>query len=141
MIKTAVILRLCGNFLIALMTVSGYSDNTENLMRINSGNTLLPYIIAAIIADTLLAITWTKSNTIYAIHLGAYILLYGLGYLLFLADIYNLHGIGALVGLMIAPFIWGAGLIPFIICGIGRKKLKKAESMAQLSTDDLNGNS
>ena len=124
--KNSVILRLVGNALLSLWTAMAYSDTSENLIRIGTGDAYLPIIVAVLFVDTALTILWLKSYVVYSLHLGAYILLYGIGYLLFIVDTMNLQGIAAIVAVMFAPVLWVIGLIPFIICGSGRKRLKRA---------------
>lgn len=125
-IKTAVILRIFGNALISLWTASGYSDIKDNLLRIDSGAVFLPYIIAALFADTVLTILWLKNKLFHTIHLVLYIALYGLGYCFLIIDVMDLRSTAVLAAFVITPFIWAAGLIPFIVCGVGRRKQTKA---------------
>ena len=123
MIKTAVITRLIGNALLSLWTAAGYSEIKENLLRIDSGAVILPYIIAALFADTFLTVLWLKNKLFHTIHLWLYIALYGFGYCFMIIDVMNLRSRAILAAFV---FIWAAGLIPFIVCGIGRRKQTKA---------------
>lgn len=125
-ISIAVIMRLMGNAFIALLTASFYSDTRSNLLRIDGGRPLLPYIIAALFIDSALTILWQLSKTVHTLHLGLYILAYGFGYMFYLIDVFNLLGAAVLGALLLAPIMWVIGLVPFIVCGIGRKRLTKA---------------
>lgn len=138
MIKTAVITRLIGNALLSLWTAAGYSEIKDNLLRIDSGAVILPYIIAALFADTFLTVLWLKNKLFHTIHLGLYIALYGFGYCFMIIDVMNLRSRAILAAFVLALFIWAAGLIPFIVCGIGRRKQTKAlngDDNSELSHD------
>ncbi len=125
-IKAAVILKLIGNALIALWTALSYSDMTDNLYRISRGGGQLPMIVGGIFADTLLTVLWLKNKSFHTIHVWLYILLYGLAFIGLLVDLMNLYGANALGAVVTAPILWAAGLIPFIVCGAGRRSRTKA---------------
>ena len=125
-IKAAVILKLIGNALIALWTASSYSDTTDNLYRISRGGGQLALIVGGLFADTLLTVLWLKNKSFHTIHVWLYILLYGLAFIGLLVDLMNLYGANALGAIVVAPMLWAVGLIPFIVCGVGRRLRTKA---------------
>lgn len=130
-ISIAVILRLLVTALASLLLAYAYSDVQDNLSRIySSHDSVIPIIalfVFGLFLDAALTIVWQYRPKLHTLHLVLYILSGGLFYGFLLIDVLNATGMGALgVLIFMAPCVWLAGLIPFIVCGIGRKKLTKA---------------
>lgn len=125
-IKVAAILRLLIIAISALMLAYAYSDEHENMIRIFSKSSSLIYIISGFFLDAFLTIRWLYHPQIHTGHLVLYIFLGGHFYIFYFIDIFNLSNWGALAAAFeYMPLMWLIGLIPFILCGIGRKKLTK----------------
>ncbi len=125
-IKASVILRLLWNAFLANCMVSAYSDFTDNLVRISRGGAGLPIVIAGLLIDTILTVLWSYKRNIFTLHLVAYILLGWLYYGKMLDEMWIISGVGGLALLIVVPFLCFIGVIPFIVCDDGQKKLAKA---------------
>lgn len=136
-IKVSVILRLLWNTFLSVWMASSYSDLIDNLIRINYGGTDLPIVIAGLFIDTLLTILWLYKPTFHTIHLVVYILLGWLYYGWMLIDLMVLDGMGAAAALLfIMPFLCLIGIVPFIVCGVGRRMLTNALSESESTNTD-----
>lgn len=132
-ISIAAILRLLVTALASLLLAYAYSDVQDNLSRIYSSHgSMTPYVLVFVFGlflDAFLTNTWRYRPKLHTLHLVLYILLGGIFYGFILIDVLNARGMGALeVLILMAPCVWLVGLIPFIVCGIGRKMLTKAKA-------------
>lgn len=125
-IKAAVIMRLLWNAFLSVKMASSYIDQADNLMRISRGGYGLPIVIAGLLIDTILTVFWIHKPKIFTLHFVAYILLGWLYYGMMLAELWVISGGGGLALLIVVPFICFVGVIPFIVCDTGQKKLAKA---------------
>lgn len=130
-IKNASILRLCITAGMAFMWAFRYADKQENLIRIHRESYSSLIIALGFILDLILTISWLKRPTLHTAHVVLYIMFGGIIYIQYFFDYYNALGyIGlAAFGLIFfAAVVWVLGLIPFIVCGIGRSLLTKAKA-------------
>ena len=131
-IDTAVMLRLLFIAWLAVMCARGYASEESNVFRMYRGGSTLMLFTPCLFADTALTILWRQHplsvlrRVLYTMHLVFYIVFGGFFYLTFFMDIWNVYGIGAIGLFFLIPLIWLLGLIPFIVYGRGRKKLKQA---------------
>lgn len=129
-IRIAAILRLLFIALLALKLAGAYADEHENIVRMYHENSNLGFLVPGFLLEMVLTVLWMRYPKLHTVHLVVYILIGGYYYLAYVFDAFNMYGLGALVAFFIAPCIWLVGLIPFIVCDVGRRKLKRAQAAA-----------
>lgn len=127
--KQAVILRLIGNSLIALIIARNYSYEKENLIRIFQNGSMVWIIIAILLADTALTLLWNYKRTIWTVHMVISVLLSGFYYGLVLDVCLDLNGTGTLIEIVLGVIMWIIGIKPFRMYERAEKELKNAEAL------------
>lgn len=136
-INASVIIRLLIDAISALLMAYSASKDVR-LQLHNDGIFLLVPVFVAFSMDMIFTLLWRASAELNIFHLGCYVLFGGIFYAAYFSLIFadsldaELLNIDALtidyLGTVHIIIAWAIGLIPFIMYGIGRGKLKKAEA-------------
>ena len=127
-IRISVILRLLFTAVLMLLLANEYSYEHENVLRLYHGYIYrLIIIIFGFFFDTLLTILWLYRPKLHTLHLVLYVVFGGILYIVYVVDLFNTGGMGYMLAIFLAPFIWLIGLVPFIVCWVGRRNLTIAQ--------------
>lgn len=123
--KTAVILRLLGNGLLAFIIASSYSGYYHIIRHLYFNRKgLLLIVIAVLIVDSVLPLLWRKSDKLFLAHKTAAIFAGGFHYMALLTVCLDVRA--ALLALVFAPCLWLVGMLPFKMFNKADKQLKHA---------------
>lgn len=132
-IKVSAIIRMCIIAVLAFMLAYKYADGYENIIRIYKYKDAFRLVTIALsfVVDMIMTVTWIKRPKLHTAHMVLYMLFGGIIYMLYVIDYYNTLDIQPMIiiGVLYNAFlIWFIGLIPFIICGVGRCELTKEKN-------------
>lgn len=132
-IKVSAIMRMCMIAVLAFVLARKYADDYENIIRIYKYKDAGRLVIVALslVVDMIMTVNWIKRPKLHTAHMVLYMLFGGIIYTLYVIDYYNILNLlpMSIIGVLYNAFyIWFIGLIPFIICGVGRCELTKAKA-------------
>lgn len=127
----AVILRLTGTAVMALLWARTYTDPHDNLLRVYYGiaNGTFRIIVGGMLFDSLLTVLWAKSKRIFLIHFGAFYFLGGIFNLFYQIDLYRAFrpGVGIFALFISSLIMLVPQLVPFLIYKIAQEQIDKAK--------------
>lgn len=140
LINISVLSKLTVMALIALIAAFTYSDSMLVLERAYKNDFTICVVVAFIMLETLLTLFWKRSWIVLIVHLCLYAFPGSILYVFGVFDLLDIgNGIGGLIVFVIAPIVWGIGLVPFIIYGYGRVVLKGKRPIGSYSKFKANG--